>query len=339
MKILVGLSGGLDSTYAAHLLKEQGHDVVGASVIMHQYTEISLAEDAARVIGIPFITIDASDTFKNKVVKRFINDYINGRTPNPCIECNPSVKFGALCDYAKKQGFDKVSTGHYANIVCENGRFFVKADDKSGKDQSYVLWRLTQEQLSMLFLPLVTMDKEQIRKKASELGYKAAESKESQDICFIPDGDYASFIKGETGLSFSEGDFVDEKGNVIGRHKGIIHYTIGQRKGLGAFGRPMFVKELNPKNNTITLVESGSEYMDHMTVGELNFMKLEYRVEGEIRALCKVRYAAKPTPCSVRFDEGLAYVTFEKETRAITPGQSAVFYDGDDVLFGGIILK
>lgn len=339
MRILVGLSGGLDSTYAAYFLKNQGHEVVGASVVMHEYTDISSAEEAANAVGIPFVVINAEDSFKDRVISRFIDDYLNGRTPNPCIECNPHIKFGVLCEYAKNNGFDKVTTGHYADIREENGRFFVRADLKNGKDQSYVLWKLSQEELSMLYLPLASMDKDQIRKEAHELGFRAAESKESQDICFIPDGDYAAFIKKETGLTFSEGNFIDSDGKIIGKHKGIVHYTIGQRKGLGAFGKPMFVKEIHPKDNTITLVESGNEYMKETVIGELNFMKLEERANGQISAFCKVRYSAMPVPCTVSFDNGLAYVTFEKDTRAITPGQSAVFYDESDVLFGGIILK
>lgn len=336
MRILVGLSGGLDSTYAAHVLKEFGHDVVGAAVIMHEYTDVSSAKASAEAVGIPFVVVDAQDEFKNTVAKRFVDDYENGRTPNPCIECNRYVKFGALCDYALQNGFDKVATGHYANIAYNNGRYYIKADDNA-KDQSYVLWRLTQKQLSMLYLPLCGMNKADIRTKAAELGYKAAEAKESQDICFIPDGDYASFIKNYSGKTYGEGDFVDINGNKIGTHKGIINYTVGQRKGLGAYGKPMFVYSVDPVKNTVTLVPSGEEYSKATEVRELNFMKLPETEDGTIKCLCRVRYSAKPMPCEVEFDNGTAYVTFENMTRAVTPGQSAVFYDGEDLLFGGII--
>ncbi len=337
MKILVGLSGGLDSTYAAHLLKRQGHEVVGSAVVMHEYTDVSAAKESAESVGIPFVVIDVRDNFRERVVSRFIDDYIKGKTPNPCIECNPSVKFGALCDYAVKNGFDKVATGHYADIRQENGRYFVKADLASKKDQSYVLWKLTQDQLSLLYLPLVSLDKSQIREEAAKLGYKAAESKESQDICFIPDGDYAAFIKMETGLEFPEGDFIDGDGNVIGKHRGIIHYTVGQRKGIGAYGRLMFVSSINYESNTVTLVPAGNEYFGKMTVKELSFMKIPQMREGEINAEVRVRYSAKPMPCKVIFEGDVAKVIFESEVRAVTPGQSAVFYDGSDLLFGGII--
>ncbi len=336
MRILIGLSGGLDSTYAAYYLKAQGHEVVGAAVIMHEYTDISSAKAAADAVGIPFVTIDFREEFKDKVVRRFIEDYKQGRTPNPCVECNPAVKFGALCDYAEKNGFDKVSTGHYANICNCNGRYYIKRDAR-GKDQSYVLWRLTQKQLSMLHLPLCGMDKEEIRKEAKSLGFEAADAKDSQDICFIPDGDYVSYIEKATGESFPEGDFLDEDGNVIGKHKGIIRYTVGQRKGLGAFGKPMFVAGVDGDNNTVTLVPAGREFSGVAEVSELNFMKLAPMSEGRINAFCRVRYSAPPVPCTVKFENSTAQVEFEGLTRAVTPGQSAVFYDGDDLLFGGVI--
>lgn len=339
MKILVGLSGGLDSTYAAYLLKEQGHEVVGCAVIMHEYTDVSDAKSSAEALNIPFVTLDGRETFKNKVISRFITDYENGRTPNPCIECNVSVKFGVLCDYADKNGFDKVATGHYANIVCENDRYFIRADLTSGKDQSYVLWKLTQKQLSMLYFPLFGLNKDDIREKARMLGFKSADMKESQDICFIPDGDYASFIKKATRKSYDEGDFVDINGNKIGTHKGIINYTVGQRKGLGAYGRPMFVYNVNQADNTVTLVPSGEEYSQSTEIGELNFMKQAPITDTEISCFCRVRYSAKPMPCRVKFEGERAYIIFEEKTRAVTPGQSAVFYDVNDLLFGGIIFS
>ena len=337
MRILIGLSGGLDSTYAAHLLQEQGHEVIGASVIMHQYTDITSAEDTAKTVGIPHVVLDARETFKERVIAHFLADYTAGRTPNPCVECNPAVKFAALCDYAEENSFDAVSTGHYASILKENERYFIRRADDGSKDQSYVLWRLSQKQLSMLYLPLSGMKKSEIRERAAALGFKAAESKESQEICFIPDDDYVGYIENALGKTFPEGDFLDKNGTVIGRHKGLIRYTVGQRKGLGAFGRPMFVSRLDPEANTVTLVPAGGEFSDSMTVSELNFLKLPPQTEGAIETTVKVRYSAKPTPCRVVFEGDKATVAFSSPVRAVTPGQSAVFYDGEDVLFGGII--
>ena len=337
MKILVGLSGGLDSTYAAYFLKKNGHDVTGAAVIMHEYTDLRAARESAEAVGIPFVKIDARDAFQSKVVTKFVSEYCSARTPNPCVECNPGVKFAALCEYAEKNGFDKVATGHYSKVLFEDGRYYIRRAG-SGKDQSYVLWKLTQKQLSMLYLPLSDMEKEVIRSEASKLGFRAAEAKDSQEICFIPDNDHAGFIERVTGKTFPKGNFVDPDGKPLGEHQGLIHYTVGQRKGLGiALGQPMFVKSLDPENNTVTLVPSGEEYQNEADISELSFMKLapgDRVIDCEVR----VRYSAKAVPCTVTVRGDSAHAVFRSPVRSVTPGQSAVFYDGNDILFGGVIV-
>ncbi len=339
MKILIGLSGGLDSTYAAYLLKQEGHDVIGASVIMHKHTDTKAAKEAAEIIGIPYVEINKSADFDSIVVKNFIDEYCNGRTPNPCVICNRYVKFDALCEYANENGFDCVSTGHYSSIEKENDRYFIRKADDAEKDQSYVLWRLSQSQLSMLYLPLSGMKKQEIKEKARCLGFSAADAPESQENCFIPDNDYVSFIKNNSDKIFPEGNFIDKNGVKLGKHKGLINYTVGQRKGLGvSFGEPRFVASLNPFENSITLVRSGEEYFSSMTVNELNFMKLspDHKLKT-ISATVKVRYSARPINCEITFEEESVAVAFEMPQRAVTPGQSAVFYHNNDVLFGGII--
>ena len=341
MKILIGLSGGLDSTYAAYLLKKGGHTVIGASVIMHKYTDTTAAKKAAETIGISYIEIDKSSEFNSIVVTNFIDEYCNGRTPNPCVVCNRFIKFDALYEYAMENGFDAVSTGHYSSIEKENNRYFIKRADDTSKDQSYVLWRLSQEQLSMLYLPLSGMKKSEIRDKARLLGFSAADAPESQENCFIPDNDYVSFIKNSTGKDFPSGNFLDRDGGILGPHKGLINYTVGQRKGLGiSLGEPMFVASLNPIDNSVTLVRSGEEYFSSMIVDDLSFMKLPPNHNlKKMNATVKVRYSAKPINCEIIFAEDTIEVIFETPIRAVTPGQSAVFYQDNDLLFGGIIIS
>lgn len=336
MRILIGCSGGLDSTYVAGLLSEN-HDVCGASLIMNEYTDTVLARRSCESLGIPFVEIDVREDFTKYVVDNFINEYSKARTPNPCVMCNRYVKIAALCDYAVKNGFDAVATGHYCNVEKENGRYYITRGTDERKDQSYMLWQLSQEQLSMLITPLGNSVKDEVRESAYSLGMKAAGMKESQDICFIPDGDYISFIKKRKGV-FPEGNFIDKNGNVLGRHKGIINYTVGQRKGLGiALGRPMFVVSINADDNTVTLAESGEEYMGTFSVSQPVFQALE---EGDAEyddLLVKVRYAAKPVPCKVKICGEKIFVSLNTPQRAVTPGQSAVFYKENKVAFGGFI--
>ena len=341
MKILVGMSGGLDSTYAALKLIDEHHEVVGAVAVMHEYTELDGAREAAAALGIPLCEIDARDKF-TAVKANFVNEYSLGRTPNPCVVCNPLVKFRVLADYARENGFDMIATGHYARIVkvedCGVTRYTLERALDARKDQTYMLHRLPQDILSILMFPLADEIKTEVRRKAAERGLKAAEQKESQEICFIPDGDYASYIEAERG-EFPGGDFVLDDGTVIGRHKGLIRYTVGQRKGLGiSYGERIFVSRIDADNNRIVLSCDGS-YTDRVRVSELVFTGMSEPEAGVERSVqVKLRYLATPVLATARFDGmGGAELVLDTQQRAVTPGQSAVMYDGDILLCGGFI--
>jgi len=328
MKILIGMSGGVDSTYAAHLLCEAGYDVEGAVLVMSEYTDIDAVQQSARQVGIKLNIINCEKIFEESVIKNLIGEYSAGRTPNPCVMCNRFVKIAVLCD----QGFDRIATGHYAHVKQHKGRYYIERADYSGKDQSYVLWQLTQEQLSKLITPLAGLDKKQIKSEAAKLGYQCLP--ESQEICFIPDKDYAGYIERIHG-KFSNGNFIDVNGNVLGTHTGIINYTVGQRKGLGiSLGKPMFVTKIDAVNNTVTLAEENHLFTTHMEVDRLVFQYTELLL---FTADVKIRYAAKPVPAHVEIKNNRAFVEFQTPVRAVTPGQSAVFYENGKILCGGII--
>ena len=337
------MSGGLDSTYAAEKLINEGHTVEGAALIMHAYTDISAARRSAAEIGIPLHEIDVREMFRCEIEEYFINEYRNGRTPNPCVVCNPRVKIGELCRFAASNGFDKVATGHYARLVFREGRYAVAMGADPRKDQSYMLWGLSQEQLGMLCFPLGNITKDDVRERAKSRGFSSAESRESQDICFIPDGSYVEFVESRSG-EMPEGNFVDDCGRVLGRHKGILHYTIGQRRGLGvSAGQRMFVSEIRPEKNEILLRPEGGKYCSSMVVTGLNYqLGFPPAVEKtvELRLMGKIRYAAKPEPMRVMIEGERATVSFAEPIRAITPGQSAVFYTADnEIALGGVILR
>ena len=344
MKILLGMSGGLDSTYAALKLQGEGHTVEGAIILMHEYTEVNEAKESAESLGIPLHIIDARELFCDKVVPDFINEYRCARTPNPCIICNSEVKFKVLCDFARENGFDKVATGHYADIVTldsENGvRYAVKRALDSKKDQTYMLWRLSQDCLSMLMFPLFDSKKEEIRKDASERSLVAAERADSQEICFIPSGDYASYIEERTGPS-KKGNFVDENGRILGEHKGIIHYTVGQRKGLGiSLGSRAFVTNIDPESGDVTL-SLDNPPVDEFRVVSMVFSGMTEPKVGDVRRLgVKVRYQAPIADATVTFvSPSEAKVTLDSGAKAVADGQSAVFYDGDVLSCGGFIRR
>ena len=341
MKILIGMSGGVDSTYAAFKLKDDGHTVEGAVLIMHEYTDLKAAKAAAESVGIPLNVIDARDSFKKCVIPNFIHEYTNARTPNPCIVCNSDVKFRLLCDYARKNGFDAIATGHYANIIkvdTESGvRYAVKRAGDGKKDQTYMLWRLPQDILAMLLLPLGDMTKEKLRSEARTHGLSSADAPDSQEICFIPDGDYVRYIEQHTGAS-APGDFVDDEGKVIGKHGGIINYTVGQRKGLGiSLGARAFVKRIDPLTNQVT-ISLDPPLTETVSVSGMVFSSIEEPDGEKMELSVKLRYQAPPIDCTVEFlGEGRAKLTLSAPAKSLTPGQSAVLYDGDVLVAGGFI--
>lgn len=355
MKILLGLSGGLDSTYAAELLSK-GHTVEGAVLVMHGSTDVTAAQRSAAEVGIPLHVIDVKERFEKYVISYFASEYSRGRTPNPCAMCNPNVKIGELCRFAASNGFDRVATGHYArSFRTPAGRYAIGFGDDIKKDQSYMLWGLSQEQIKMLMLPLGDKKKSDIRENARAKGLSAAESEESQDICFITEGDYAEFIEKRLGV-FPEGNFIDRDGNILGRHKGIIHYTVGQRRGLGvATGCRMYISEIRSKSNEIVLEPDGGARLNAMTVDGLNFQAIDPLALDDavicgdkhifsLELMCKIRYAAPPVPVRVTLSlprgdvsEAVAEVDFREPLSSVAPGQSAVFYRDGAIAFGGRI--
>ncbi len=338
MKILLGLSGGVDSSYAALKLLDGGNEVVGAVLRMHEYTDTKAAEIAAERLGIKLVTLDCTAAFDETVRSYFESEYALGRTPNPCIVCNQTVKFKFLADYALKNGFDGIATGHYARIVeAPNGPAVARAADAT-KDQTYMLYRLPKEVLQILHLPLADEIKAEVKQKAQARGIVEPNIKESQEICFIPDNDYRAYLEQRLG-KFSEGSFIDKNGKIIGKHRGIISYTVGQRKGLGiSLGQRAFVSRIDPKCNLITL-STEAPAVKSFTASDLVFSGLAPLSLGQsVRANVKIRYSAKPTPATVTsIGEGRVSVEMDTPVGLVAPGQSVVAYEGDTVLFGGFI--
>jgi len=355
-RVVIGMSGGVDSSAAACLLLEQGYDVIGVTMQIWQDESIEViqaqngccgltaVDDARRVaecLNIPYYVLNFKEDFRRYVIDNFISEYIHGRTPNPCIACNRFVKWESLLSKARQIGADYIATGHYAHIRKHpvTGRLSVKCSAAQGKDQSYALYSLTQEQLAATLLPLGEFRKEQVREIAEANNLLVANKPDSQDICFVPDGDYARFITEHSQEVIPEGNFINEAGSVLGRHKGIIHYTVGQRKGLGiAFGKPMYVKCINALDNTVTLSEDIC--VSEMTVNDVNWMAY-MPFEGAFRLSVKIRYNHKAVACTTNVynDGGKEKIRcrFDEPQRAVTPGQAAVFYEGEYIVFGGVI--
>ena len=339
MKVLLGMSGGVDSSAAALLLVQQGYDVLGATLLLTKTDDGSSVKDAKAVcdtLGIRHITADYREAFKRNVTDYFVSEYKAGRTPNPCVVCNKTIKFGEMLDLAEKNGCDYLATGHYAQIVKNaDGLYALQKAVCAEKDQTYFLYTLTQKVLSRVLMPLGAYTKEETRQLAEKAGLIVARKKDSQDICFIPDGNKDAFLADY--MQDAPGNFLDTKGNVIGTHKGALRYTVGQRKGLGmGFGKPMFVLSVNTKDNTVVLGESGTEFCNTFLVENCSFSVFEHLPEHLV-CLCKVRYSAKEVPCMLQKTDNGYHVTLKTPTRAITPGQSAVFYDGTTLLGGGVI--
>ena len=338
-RILVALSGGVDSSTTAVLLKEAGYDIEGAIMVFEgiKQENIELASTVARNIEIPFHRVDLQKEFKELIIGYFSSEYARGRTPNPCVRCNQLLKFDLLLNRSKPAAFDKIATGHYARVEEKDGRFLLKRG-KDKNEQSYFLYRLSQEQLSKTILPLGELTKEEVRKRARKYDLPTAKRKKSQDACFIPDGDYASFLKEL--LPEKAGPVVNELGKTVGKHKGIFHYTVGQRHGLGiSHKHPYYVTKIDAKNNTIHVGERKNVFKRELLASDLNLIPFD-NLERRLQVTAKVRYFSPLSKAMVEpADNQTVRVIFEKPQWAITPGQSIVFYQDDLVIGGGVIEK
>lgn len=354
-KVVVGMSGGVDSSVAAWLLKQEGYEVIGVTMQIWQDEEeeaqsenggccgLSAVDDARRVaweLGIPYYVMNFKQEFKEHVMDYFVDEYLHGRTPNPCIACNRYVKWESLLKRSLDIGADYIATGHYAQIEkLPTGRYALKKSATAAKDQTYALYNLTQEQLSHTLMPVGAYTKEEIRRMAEEIGLQVANKPDSQEICFIPDHDYAKFIEETTEQKPAQGNFVDMDGRIIGRHEGITHYTVGQRKGLNlSMGRPVFVVAIRPETNEVVIGEADDVFTDSLVCDRLNWMAVDGLHGREMQVMAKIRYSHKGAPCVIReIGDGLVECRFTECVRAVTPGQAVVFYDGEYVVGGGTI--
>lgn len=355
-KVLVGMSGGVDSSVAAKVLLDSGYDVTGVTVrmfdsdalaldsdtrICSSLTDVNDAKAVAQKLGFEHLVFDFKDKFREYVMNNFVDSYISGKTPNPCIQCNRHIKFDQMLSKAEELGFDYIATGHYAHkeFCEETGRYILIRPSDRSKDQTYVLYSLTQKQLAKTLFPLADYEKPQVRKIAEDADLINSRKPDSQDICFVPDGKYADFIVKHAPGCVRPGKFTDTQGNVLGEHKGIIHYTIGQRKGLGiALGKPAFVVSKSSENNTVVLGSNEDLMADEVIAEDVNLISVA-QITEPMRVTAKIRYNQNDEPAVVYpMDDGKLRFVFDRPQRAVTSGQAVVFYDGDIVVGGGTIV-